>query len=290
MSRGLSAAVAGFVLGTLGVIPHFSAEPAGAQIAGGEPVVYLDVQASTWRPRGRISYGIEPVLRMKLISAGFTVTQDPGQQRDLTVRVEYREERGKPIAVNLYGTDISCRILLDRQHPEEVQTISIRETPSYKDLVHAPYVEVVEKLETNPYFYFLGHIVRGWHQHLDTTGALIEALDRQFSEELQRPPVTPMDTLVSPAETFPDLEVHFAPSAQENTVEELGRLRDHRAIELLERLMMEADRNTRLRAVLAIGQFDMPTVLPALTRVAETDRDAGVRHAASDVLSRLSKP
>jgi HEAT repeat protein len=40
----------------------------------------------------------------------------------------------------------------------------------------------------------------------------------------------------------------------------------------------------------AIGQFDMPTVLPALTRVAETDRDAGVRHAASDVLSRLSKP
>jgi HEAT repeat protein len=71
-------------------------------------------------------------------------------------------------------------------------------------------------------------------------------------------------------------------------VDELGRLRDGRAIELLERLMTQADRNTRLRAVLAIGQFDTPTVLPALTRVVETERDDRVRHAASDVLSRLS--
>lgn len=289
MSRSLWA-LAGVLVLTPGFMTQAGADLVGLQLAVNEPVVYLDVQASTWRPRGRISFGIEPVLRMKLISAGFTVTQDPAQQHDLTVRVEYREERGEPIAVNLYGTDISCRILLDHPHPEGVQTISIRETPSYRDLVNAPYVEVVQKLEANPYFYFMGHIVWGWHQHLDTTGALIQALDRQFNEELHRPAATPMATLVSPAETFPDLAEHFAPSALENTVDELGRLRDARALLLLERLMMQADRNIRLRAVLAIGQFDSPTVLPALARVAQTDSDSVVRHAASDVLSRLLKP
>ena len=179
MSRSLWA-LAGVLVLTPGFMTQAGADLVGLQLAVNEPVVYLDVQASTWRPRGRISFGIEPVLRMKLISAGFTVTQDPAQQHDLTVRVEYREERGEPIAVNLYGTDISCRILLDHPHPEGVQTISIRETPSYRDLVNAPYVEVVEKLEANPYFYFMGHIVWGWHQHLDRTGALIQARVRRL--------------------------------------------------------------------------------------------------------------
>lgn len=283
-------ALAGVLVLNFGFMTQAGAELADVQLAANEPVVYLDVQASTWRPRGRISFGIEPVLRLKLIAAGFTVTQDSAQQHDLTVRVQYREERGEPIAANLYGTDISCRILLDHPQPEEVQTISIRETPSYRDLVHAPYVEVVENLETNPYFYFLGHIVWGWHRHLDTTGALIQALDRHFNEEMHRPPPTPMATLVSPAETFPDLAEHYAPSALENTVDELGRLGDPRALALLERLMKEGDRNTRLHAVLAIGQFDSPTVPPAVSRVLETDSDSGVRRAASDVLSRLPKP
>jgi hypothetical protein len=227
---------------------------------------------------------------MKLTSAGFVVTQDPDQQRDLTVRVQYREERGEPIAVNLYGTHLSCRILLDRPHAEGGRSISIHESPSYRDLITAPYVEVIEKLETNPYFYFLGQIIRGWYQDLDTTGALIQALDRQLDEELHRPPVTPMDTLVSPAETFPDLEAHFAPSARVNAVEELARLKDPRAVELLERLMMQAERNTRLHAVFAMEHFDAPSVRPALLRVVDTESDGGVRQAATTVLSRISKP
>jgi HEAT repeat protein len=289
MNRGLWSTVA-FLMLHLDVGGHVRADQLNDQpVVTAAPVVYLDVQASTWRPRGRISFGIEPVLRMKLTSAGFGVTQDPQRQHDFTVRVEYREERGQPVAVNSYGTDIFCRILLDHSQWDRRQLISIHESPSYRDLVHAPYVEVVEKLETNPYFFFLGDIVRGWHRQLDTTGALIEALDRQFSEELHRPPATPMDTLVSPAETFPDMEAHFAPAAEENTVDELGRLGDARAVELLERLMMKADRNMRLHAVHAMGQFDAPSIVPALTRVAQTDSDIVVRNAASDVLLHLSQ-
>jgi hypothetical protein len=289
MSRTLWIALGGLVV-TLGLSTPAGADHPRGQSAAAEPVIYLDVQASTWRPRGRISFGIEPILRMKLISAGFVVTRDSEEQHDLIVRVVYREERGEPIAVNLYGTHISCRILLDRPQQEGGQSISIHESPSYRELVTAPYVEVVEKLQTNPYFYFFGDIARGWHRDLDTTGALIQALERQLNQELHKPPPTPMDTLVSPAETFPDLEAHFGPAAQLNAVEELARLKDPRAVELLERLMMQAERRTRLRAVYAMEHFDTPTVRPALLRVVNGENDNGVRQAAATVLSRISKP
>jgi hypothetical protein len=281
--------LAAFVALPVGVVTQAGANGSDSTpTAASEAVVYLDVQASTWRHRGRISFGIEPVLRMKLISAGFGVTKNPEDPHDLTVHVEYREERGEPIGVNLYGTDVSCRVLFEDHQAAQAQSLSIHESPSYR-LANAPYVEVIEKLETNPYFYFLGSIVRGWHQTLDTTGALIQALDRQFDEELHRPPASPMATLVSPAETFPDLPAHFAPFAQQNAVDELGRLRDPRALQLLERLMLQADRKTRLHAVLAMGAFDAPSVLPALARVVETDSDSDVRDAASGELLKRSK-
>ena len=84
-------------------------------------------------------------------------------------------------------------------------------------------------------------------------------------------------------------DCRVAPSAQENAVDELGRLRDARASELLERLTLHADRNARLHAVLAMGQFEAPSILPALTRVVDTDSDNRVREAAAGVLLRRSK-
>lgn len=257
--------------------------------AAGERVIYLHVDASTWRSRGRISFGIAPTLRTKLASAGLAVTDDPDKPHDATLNVEYRERRGKPISVNLFGTDITCLVRLDDPQDEQSLFLVIHESPSYTDLVNAPYVEVVEKLQANPYFYFLGEIVRERIQtHIDATGALIRALDRQFDRELHPPPVTPLDTLVSPGETFPDLDVHFLAAAQRNTVEELGRLKDPRAIELLERLTLHANRLTRLHAVLALGQFDDPSIAPVMTRVVEADSDAAVRDAAAGMLAKRS--
>jgi HEAT repeats len=258
-------------------------------MAAGEPVIYLDLDASTWRPRGRISFGIAPTLRLKLASAGLGVTEDPATPHDATLKVEYREHRGKQISINLFGTDVTCLVRLDDPQDEETLSLVIHESPSYTDLVNAPYVEVVEKLQANPYFYFLGEIVRERMQtHVDTTGALILALDRQFDHELHPQPVTPLDTLASPGETFQDLDVLFSAAAQQNTVEELGRLKDSRAVDLLKRLTSHANRLTRLRAVVALGEFDDPSIAPVMTRVAQADRDAAVRDAAANVLTKHS--
>lgn len=258
-------------------------------MAAGERVLYLDLDASTWRPRGRISFGIAPTLRLKLASAGLGVIQDPASPHDATLKVEYREERGKQISVNSFGTDITCLVRLDDPQDERTLSLVIHESPSYTDLVNAPYVEVVGKLQANPYFYFIGDIVRERMQaHVDTTGALIRALDRQLDRELHPQPVTPLDTLVSPGETFPDLDALFSTAAQQNTIEELGRLKDSRAVDLLERLTSHANRLTRLRAVVALGEFDDPSIVPVLTRVAQADSDAAVRDAAASLLKKRS--
>lgn len=256
---------------------------------GRELVVYLDAHASTWRSRGRISFGIIPAVRMKLTSAGFAVTQDPEAPHDLVLKVDYREERGKPISINLYGTEISCVMHLNHAERGQVFLIKIHEAPAYAELVSAPYVEVVERFQANPYFYFLGDLIRGWTDaHLDTTGALIQALDRQVNHELQGPVGTPMDTLLSPAETFADLDLHFADWAQVNTVDELGRLKDSRAMNVLEKLMFHSDHRTRLRAVVALGEFDAPSIAPVMMRVVQVDSDSSVRDAAAAVLTKFS--
>jgi hypothetical protein len=228
---------------------------------------------------------------MKLTSAGFAVTEDPETPHDLTLTVDYREERGKPISISLSGTEITCVMFLD--HPQQGRLLytKIHEKPRYAELVTAPYVEVVEQFQTNPYFYFVGDLIRGRiDADLDTTGALIQAVDRQFDRERHPRVATPLDTLESPAETFPDLDLHFADSARENAVEELGRLKDPRAIELLKTLMFHSEPRTRLLAVLALGEFDAPFLASAMTRVVRADSDPDVRDAAATVLWRYSKP
>lgn len=258
---------------------------------GPQPIIYVDVHASTWRSRGRISFGLVPFLKMKLTSAGFGVTQDPESPHDLTLTVDYREEPGKPISINLSGTEITCVMLLD--HPQQGQLLStkIHERPRYAELVTAPYVEVVEQFQTNPYFYFIGDLIRGRiDADLDTAGALIHAVARQFDRERHPRIPTLLDTLESPAETFPDLDLHFAALARENAVQELGRLKDPRAIELLKTLMFYSEPRTRLGAVLALGEYDAPFLAPAMTRVIRADSDPDVRDAAATVLARYPVP
>jgi hypothetical protein len=278
------------VLMTAGAVANATQETIDGQaMAGDARVIYLNLDTSTWRPRGRISFGIAPTLRLKLVKAGLGVIQDPAAPHDATLEVKYREERGRQISVNSFGTDITFMVRLHDEQEQHPLSLVIHESPSYADLVNAPYVEVVEKLQANPYFYFIGDIVHERMQtHADTTGALILALERHYDHELHPQPVTPLDTLVSPGETFPDLDALFSAAAQQNAIDELGRLKDSRAINLLERLTSHANHLTRLRAVVALAQFDDPSIASVMTRVIQTDRDAEVREAAAGVLTKRS--
>lgn len=120
-----------------------------------------------------------PTIRTSLASAGFTVVRNPTDSHGLTLRVDYREVRGKQYRFDVYGTDITCVIRLE--HPElgSLLDMTIRESSATLESGTPPYLEALERFQTNPYFYFLGDLVRARiATHLDMTSVLLQSLQR----------------------------------------------------------------------------------------------------------------
>jgi hypothetical protein len=272
--------------------PVASAEERVLNDAEHQPVnrttaLYVDVKSSTWRPRGRISFPVVPSLRMKLHSAGIAVVQNQTDPHDLILKVEYREERGRQFRIGLYETDIA--LVASLQHPTEGELLrlAIRESSGLTDSTNAPYLEVLRKFETNPYFYFLGDIIKGSVvSRRDTTGSLIEGLQRlQVKEEPIN--VLPTDELPSAASTLPTFETLYAGLAREKTIQELGRLQDPRAVPVLIGLLEHSDPSVRLASVRALESIREAKSRPALERLEKQDLDHDVRAAAKAALATL---
>lgn len=269
--------------------------PAEEQMVGGAErqlvdratTVYVDATSSTWRSRGRVSFQVVPSVRMKLQSAGFAVVQNQTDPHDLTLKVEYREERGSQFRIDLYATDIT--LVASLEHPTEGQLLrlTIRESSGLNEMGNAPYLQVLQRLETNPYFYFLGDIIKGFVvSRRDTIGSLIEGLRRlQVKEE----PITvsPTDELPSTASTLPTFETLYAGLAREKTIQELGRLQDPRAVPVLIALLEHADPGVRLASVLALESIRDAKSRSAIERLAKQDLDQEVRAAAKAALPTL---
>ena len=268
--------------------------PAEEQMVGGAErqlvdratTVYVDATSSTWRSRGRVSFQVVPSVRMKLQSAGFAVVQNQTDPHDLTLKVEYREERGSQFRIDLYATDIS--LVASLEHPTEGQLLrlTIRESSGLNEMGNAPYLQVLQRLETNPYFYFLGDIIRGHVvSRLDMTGALIEGLERIEAKD-QSILMSPLgDQLPAAESTLPTFESHYARLAREKTIHELGRLQDPRAVPVLVTLLEHPDPGVRLASVRALQSMREVKSLSAFERLAEKDSDHEVRAAAKAALA-----
>jgi hypothetical protein len=225
---------------------------------------------------------------MKLNAAGFTVVQNRTDPHELTLTVEYREDRGKQFPIDLYGTDITCAITLEHVQQGRLLRLTIRESPTYADRDTGPYIEVLHRFETNPYFYFLGDLVKGGSvSRLDVTGSLVQGLQRLVDDEPHRTS-SAAETDSNPANPMLASDVFFARQARDNAIIELGRLKDPRAIPLLTKLLEHRDRLVRLLSVGALGSVHSPGTRPAIEAVARHDEDTEVRAAAAAVLADLS--
>ena len=260
---------------------------AADQLVNRTTTLYVDVKSSTWRPRGRVSFPVVPSLRMKLHSAGIAVVQNQTDPHDLILKVEYREERGRQFRIGLYETDIAFVASLEHPTEGELLRLVIRESSGLTESTNAPYLEVLRKFETNPYFYFLGDIIKGFVvSRRDTIGSLIEGLRRlQVKEE----PITvsPTDELPSTASTLPTFETLYAGLAREKTIQELGRLQDPRAVPVLIALLEHADPGVRLASVRALESIRDAKSRSAIERLAKQDLDQEVRAAAKAALPTL---
>jgi len=258
---------------------------AESQLVTRTTTLYLNAKSSTWRPRGRVSFPVVPSLRMKLQSAGFGVAQNQTDPHDLILKVEYREERGRQFRIDLYETDIAFVASLEHPTEGELLRLTIRESSGLTELGNAPYLEVLQKFETNPYFYFLGDIIKGLVvSRRDTTGSLIECLQRL---EVKEEPiiVSSIDDRLPSA--IPTFETHYARLARAKTIHELGRLQDPRAVPVLMTLLEHFDPSVRLASVRALESIREPKSWPALERLAEQDLDRDVRAAAKAALTTL---
>jgi hypothetical protein len=249
--------------------------------------ISIVAQTTTWRARGRVSFPLVPALRNKLESAGLTVVTEGGRLPDFVLKVAYREERGREIRFDLYGTVITCHVLLERADGARLLDFTIQEFPPDGPFVTAPYTDVIHQLETNPYFYFLGEVVQARvSADQDVTGGLIAGLARltQHREPLYGsmvgPPPNPGDTL-PPAEDLYVREVRF------NTMRELARVNDRRAIPLMTALLEHPESRVRRNAIHALATMGVRDAREKLERLAEQDTDDTVREAAKTALSRL---
>lgn len=256
------------------------------QLVNRTSILYVDAKSSTWRSRGRVSFPVVPSLRMKLQSAGFAVVQNQTDPHDLILKVEYREERGRQFRIDLYETDIT--FVASLAHPTEggeLLRLTIRESSGLTEATNAPYLEVLRKFETNPYFYFLGDIIKGFVvSRRDTTSSLIEGLQRL---EVKEEPImiSSIDDRLPSA--IPTFETHYARLARGTTIQELGRLQDPRGVPVLITLLEHSDPSVRLASVRALESIREPKSWSALQRLAEQDLDHDVRAAAKSALATL---
>ncbi|GIW53812.1 MAG: hypothetical protein KatS3mg082_0216 [Nitrospiraceae bacterium] len=251
-----------------------------AQIAEAKSV-YIDLTFSTWHPRGRTLSQIGPALKIKLTNAGFTVVPKASDPHDLTLKVRYREERGQQYKFDTYGTEITCEVKLEHASAGSLLDLTIRETSGAYDSGTPPYLEALERFDTNPYFYFLGEIVSSrTRSRSDVTQALIRSLQQMIQAE------TPKTEQLQDAHGFLPGESLYPALVRENTIRELGRLRDDRAVPVLTALLGHASRQTRLASIEALTPLrDSAEVRSALERMATGDRDPEIRRAAASALS-----
>lgn len=248
--------------------------------------VYIALLFSTWHPRGRSMSQIVPSIRVKLAAAGFAIVPDQADPHDLTLHVNYREERGKQYRFDTYGTKIICTFLLQRLSGETLLDVTIREESSDYDFGTAPYLEALEKFDTSPYFYFLGEIVKGRvFATTDQTEALIQGLSRMVQAEPRRDAPLPAGGDYSMAQS----ETVYSLLARENTIKELGRLKDARAVPVLTCLLTHGSPPVRLAAVEALrGMRWSDETRSSLERMATRDPDRDVQRAATQALATPS--
>jgi hypothetical protein len=230
-----------------------------------------------------VSFPVEPSLRLKLAKAGVTVSDEKDAPDTVVLHVDYREEQGAPLTVGLYGTVLVCKMTWEPGNGQAPFHLAIQES-STEALGNAPYVEAVLMLETNPYFFFFGDIMRGTLLAAqDVTGGLIAGLQRQVQDE-EAKPLFPVDPFPNPADTLPAPDELHSRKAKERTIDELGRLKDPRAAGVLTALLSHPRPLIRVKAVTALAALGLPASRDAIRALADRDPDPDVRAAAHTAL------
>ena len=265
-----------------------SAEPASSAKDQRSPApparIYVDFHAKTWFPRGFLFTDIEAMIRNKVQAAGLSLTRDRSEPHDYVLAVAYREEPGREYRVQNYGTVIHCELRLTDRQQTSLFDVAFEESSDYVESGTPPYLEALEKFQANPYFYFLGDLLKGRIvAGLNVQDALVEGLRRSVTH----PPKSEDPLDAHNMQSFD--EFHFL-WAWENAVKELARLKAPRAIPVMISMLGHRDPKVRVMAVTGLETIGVKEAVQPIEEIARHDPAADVCARAETALRLLSRP
>ncbi len=216
--------------------------------------VYVDIDASTWKTRGRIFYDVEGSLRRKLTGAGFTIVQNEQTPHMFRLSVRYTEEQGAPYAATKYGTVLRASFVLSRESTQALWELHISEFSENSVIGTPPYLDVLQKFDTNPYYFFIGGLLRTFlERKLNIEDALLVLVrDVALERSLTPDEYGPLDHLLDSDHSMDSSQALYLPVAMLRSIQELVRRENLGAIPVLTRLLDYPHEKVRVGASKAL--------------------------------------
>ena len=250
------------------------------------PTIHIEVEAKTWKTRGRLYWDVEGSMIKKLAATGFKVIRDQDSPHQLTLTVLYNEEKGEQYDINSYGTIIHGTFLLKNPPSGEPWEINISEYSTNSISGTPPYLDALDKFQTNPYYFFAGEILRGHvEKGLDPRTGLLYALEFVLSNGNAtgwRSGTIGRDA-GSHLHTMDSDRVFYKNQAIRRAIDESVEAHDDRIIPILNTLLSHPDSAVRVRTIEALGSLGAEDSRSRLLHMAQNDPDTAVRETARTV-------
>jgi len=251
--------------------------------------IYVDVQASTWKTRGRLLWDAEADIRAKLIAVGFEIVREKTQPHSLTLTGSYEETRGRQFGINRYGTVLTGTFRVEHHEKGPLFEITLQEKASLTPSGTLPYLDSLHNFLTNPYYHFLGEIVDGQiHRNQDAHRVFLKELRAKVAHEAVPEVSENSDWLPEGIHSMQQAHTLYEPVAARRTIGEFVQTQDDRIVGILPDLLNHPDVYVKVRSVQAFGDFNVIAALPLLRDLEKNAKEVEVRNAASATISRLT--
>ena len=252
--------------------------------------IYVDVQASTWKTRGRLLWDAEADIRAKLIAVGFEIVREKNQPHALTLTGAYEETRGRQFGINRYGTVLTGTFRVEHHEKGPLLEITIQERAELTPSGTLPYLDSLHNFLTNPYYHFLGEIVDGQiHRNQDAHRVFLKELHAKVTHEAVPEASENSDWLPEGIHSMQQAHTLYEPVAARRTIGEFVGENDDRIVGILPDLLNHPDVYVKVRSIEAFGDFSVTEALPLLRDLQENAKEVEVRHAASATITRLTR-
>ncbi len=251
--------------------------------------IYVDVQVSTWKTRGRLLWDAPADIRAKLIAVGFEIVREKTEPHALTLTGSYEETRGRQFGINRYGTVLSGTFRIEHHEKGPLFEITIQEKATLTPSGTLPYLDSLHKFLTNPYYHYLGEIIDGQvHRSQDVHRVFLKELRAKVTHDAAPRVSDNPDWIPEGIHSMQQAHTLYEPVAARRTIGEFVQAEDDRIVDLLPDLLKHPDVYVKVRSVQAFGDFGVSEALPLLRDLEKNAKEVEVRNAASATIARLT--